>query len=152
MIKSSFLIIALCSIIFVSCNSNTKKAELKDSVETFSMENASCYKAVSNADTATLKFDQKGKKVVGVLAFNFKAKENTNGTIIGEFKGDTLFVDYTFKLKGKGYKNPQVFLKQGDNLMQGSGELEVYVGRTYFKKSVPFIFKNGFVFEPLDCK
>jgi hypothetical protein len=151
--KNPFLLFGVASLItLASCNSNTKKAESKDSVEIFSMENASCYKAVSNADTATLKFDQKGKKVVGVLAFNFKDKESTNGTIVGEFKGDTLFVDYTFKLKGKEYKNPQIFLKQENNLLQGAGELEVYVGRTYFKKSVPINYKNGFVFEPTDCK
>jgi hypothetical protein len=151
--KNSFLLIGAVSLIgLASCNTNTKKAELKDSVEKFTLENASCYKAISNTDTATLNYDQKGKKVVGELAFNFKGKENTKGTIVGEFKGDTLFVDYTFKLKGTEYKNPQVFLLQGYNLLQGAGELEVYVGRTYFKKSVPINFKNGFVFEPIECK
>jgi hypothetical protein len=151
--KNLFLLFGVASLItLASCTSNTKKAESKDSVEIFTLKNANCFKAVSNADTATLKFDQKGKKVIGELAFKIKDKENTNGTIIGAFKGDTLFVDYTFKLKGKEYKNPQVFLKQENNLLQGAGELEVYVGRTYFKKTVPINFKNGFVFEPTDCK
>ncbi|OAQ40536.1 hypothetical protein A5893_06195 [Pedobacter psychrophilus] len=151
--KNPFLTVGVVSLIILSsCNSNSKKAESKDSVETFTMKNASCFRAISNTDTATLNYDQNGKKVVGELTFKFKDKENTSGTVIGEFKGDTLFVDYTFKLKGTEYKNPQVFLMQGNNLLQGAGELEVYVGRTYFKKSVPIIFKNGFVFEPADCK
>ncbi len=151
--KNQFLSLsAICLIVLASCNSNTKTSESKDSVEKFTMENASCFKAISNTDSATLNYDQNGKKVVGELAFNFKNKENTKGTIIGEFKGDTLFVDYTFKVNGKEYKNPQVFLMQGNNLLQGAGELEVYVGRTYFKKSVPINFKNGFVFEPTNCK
>jgi len=143
---------AACLAILASCNSNTKNAEMKDSVEKFSMENANCYKAISNTDTAILNFNQDGKHAFGEMAFKFKDKENTNGTIKGEFNGDTLFVDYTFKLNGKEFKNPQVFLKQGNNYIQGAGELEVYVGRTYFKKSVPINYKNGFVFEPTNCK
>jgi len=151
--KKPFLLFSsACLIVLAGCNSNTKNAEIKDSVEKFTMENANCYKAISNTDTATLNFDQDGKHVSGELAFNFKDKENTNGTIKGEFSGDTLFVGYTFMLKGKEFKNPQVFLKEGNNYIQGSGELEVYVGRTYFKKSVPINYKNGFVFEPTDCK
>ncbi|MBK0382804.1 hypothetical protein I5M32_07510 [Pedobacter sp. SD-b] len=150
--KTPILAIPLSLLILASCNSNNKRSGAKDSLATFNKQTASCYRAISNTDTATLSFDQKDAKVVGELAFNFKDKDDSKGTISGEFKGDTLFVDYTFKLKGADYKNPQVFLKRGDELVQGSGELEMYLGRTYFKKGAPINFENGFVFEPINCK
>jgi hypothetical protein len=94
----------------------------------------------------------KGKNVTGDLSFNFEKKQKTQGQISGEFIGDTLFVDYNFKIDGNAYKNPQVFLKKDKKLLQGSGELEVYLGRTYFKKGIPINFDKGFVFQLSDCK
>jgi hypothetical protein len=108
--------------------------------------------AVNEADTAYLKINQKGKNVTGELNFDFDKKQSSSGQISGEFIGDTLYVDYSYLLNGKEYKNPQVFLRKDNQFLQGSGELEVYVGRTYFKKSVPLNFDRGFTFELSSCK
>lgn len=151
--KLIYSISTLATLTFFACGNQTKTVNNQDSLSLDSnSDNATCYMAVNNTDTAYLKINQKGKNVTGDLSFNFEKKQKTKGQISGEFIGDTLFVDYNFKIDGNAYKNPQVFLKKDKKLLQGSGELEVYLGRTYFKKGIPINFDKGFVFELSDCK
>jgi hypothetical protein len=152
--KNLFLSLsALATFTFYSCGNQNKTTNNQDSTTTeVNTNNLNCYMAVNEADTAYLKINQKGKNVTGELNFDFDKKQSSSGQISGEFIGDTLYVDYSYMLNGVAYKNPQVFLRKDNQFLQGSGELEVYVGRTYFKKSVPINFNNGFVFELGTCK
>jgi hypothetical protein len=154
--KNLFLSLStLATLTFFACGNQNKSANNQEdstATETMNTENLNCYIAVNEADTAYLNMNQKGKKVTGELKFDFATKQKTDGQISGEFIGDTLFVDYNYKIDGVAYKNPQVFLKKDDQLLQGAGELEVYVGRTYFKKSVPINFDRGFIFKLSSCK
>lgn len=149
--KKPFIFILPIAFALFSCNENSKTADQSNTAETSSAE-VQCYTAVNSADSATLKTSQKNGRIVGELAFNFSKKDDTQGSISGEFKGDTLFVEYHFTYKGTKYNNPQVFLKKGDTLLQGAGTLETMMGRTYFKKEIPIKFDEGFVFETTDCK
>ena len=140
-----------------SCGNNHKTSDQNnqsDSVagDSLGTEYSKCYQAVSGADSASLKMTESNGKVTGELNFNFSAKEDTHGTIKGLFKGDTLFVDYDFKQNEVAYKNPQVFLRKGDQLVQGYGELFTYLGTTTFKKNAKIDFEKGFVFKPSKCK
>lgn len=78
------------------------------------------------------------------------------GTVEGKFSGDTLFVDYTHtsgSINKKGYINPLAFLKVGENLVLGVGEIENHTGRSYFVKDKPIDFEIArFIFEPVDCE
>ena len=151
--KIFYLLSALATLTFFACGNQNKNASNTDSLAVEnSTANLTCYMAVNEADTAYLKINQKGKNVTGELNFDFDKKQKSDGQISGEFIGDTLYVDYSYKLNGVAYKNPQVFLKKDNKLLQGSGELEVYVGRTYFKKGVPLNFDRGFTFELSSCK
>ncbi|MEO5911980.1 MAG: hypothetical protein ABIP95_13900 [Pelobium sp.] len=149
--KKSILFILPIAFALFSCNQNSKTATESNTNDSLGGE-VQCYSAVNGADSATLKTSKKNGRIVGELAFNFSKKDDTQGTISGEFKGDTLFLEYSFIYKGTEYNNPQVFLKKGAKLLQGSGELETMLGRTYFKKDVPINFEEGFAFEPSNCK
>jgi len=114
-----------------------------------------CYIAIDGKDTATLTVKEYAKKTGGTLVLNLDKKDNNNGQIEGNFKGDTLFVDYVFQIgnKGRWYRNPLAFLKKDGNLIMGVGEMETTWGKTYFRKDVPIDFTKGrFSFEPVDCK
>lgn len=151
--KIFYSLSALATLTFFACGNQNKNANSQDSISTEnSAANLNCYIAVNEADTAYLKINQKGKNVTGELNFDFDKKQSSSGQISGEFIGDTLYVDYSYMLNGVAYKNPQVFLRKDNQFLQGSGELEVYVGRTYFKKSVPLNFDRGFTFELSSCK
>ena len=143
--------------IIAGCNRNQKLADQnnQDSIaiaDSAQSEPPKCYQAVNNADSAFLKIGEVNGEIKGELSFNFAQKEDTNGTVVGAFKGDTLFVDYNYTLKGVTYKNPQAFLLKGDQLMQGKGELSIYLGRTTFNKDTPIDFTEGFVFNLAECK
>ncbi|WP_240432143.1 hypothetical protein [Pedobacter chitinilyticus] len=115
-----------------------------------------CYTSVFEGDSATMNVNIiDSTKVEGKLMIHYKEKPHNDGLVRGEFKGDTLFVDYTFKTgeNPTEFSNPLVFLKQGGNLKMGVGVIETTMGRSYFAKDKPINFERGkFEFVPAECK
>lgn len=145
----------LTAILISGCNQNQQKANNADSSIIAESEDAlvmECFEATVGKDSASLKINNLNGKISGLLDFNFSEKDDSNGDIKGEFKGDTLFVDYTFKSEGRISKNPLVFLNKDGKLIQGYGEIETYLGKTYFKDHSAIKFQDGFTFEPVECK
>lgn len=153
--KTFGITLLLSSMLFIGCNQNQSKSQEADSSIVAESKDAlamECFEATVGKDSASLKINNLNGKITGLLAFNFFEKDDSNGEIKGEFKGDTLFVDYTFKSEGNISRNPLVFLKKDDKLIQGYGEIETYLGKTYFKDHSLIQFKDGFTFEPVECK
>ncbi len=152
--KKSIILSLFAALLIIAACSNNKQSET-DTSDSTKLENRQCYLAVSKtdsaADSATLSIGKKDSKTVGKLAFNFSKKDDTNGSVSGEFSGDTLFVEYAFEYKGTKYSNPQVFLMKGDSLIQGHGDMRTMLGRTYFEDHSKIAF-DGFVFKPIPCK
>ncbi len=145
------------SAFLLSCNQSTEKnkqaGEIKMTLDSSTME---CYQAIDGVDTGSLKLstDAKGK-VTGPLIINYLDKGDSNGQINGNFRGDTLFVHYTFKIGSNKttYKNPLAFLKKDGKLILGVGQIETFLGVSRFVKGKPINFERGrFSFVPLDCK
>lgn len=158
--KSTPLYLAIMAIpLLFSCNqSGNKGSELKDSLAMAdTMTNKQCYSAVDGKDTANLviKTTNSGK-VTGKLLINYAEKGKNDGEIAGAFRGDTLFVDYTFKIGTENktvYKNPLAFLSKDGQLFLGVGQIETTMGRSYFVKGKPISFDKGrFTFAAADCK
>lgn len=137
-----------------SCNqAEQKSAELKDSLTT----QKECFLAIDAKDSANLVVNTHEEgKITGHLVINYVDKGKNDGEISGEYKGDTLFVDYTFKIGTTNetvYKNPLAFLKKDGKLILGVGQIETSLGRSYFVKGKPISFDKGrFTFEPTECK
>jgi hypothetical protein len=73
------------------------------------------------------------------------------GEISGEF-GDTLFASYTlFKVAiKKTYKNPMAFLKRGDDLILGNGEITL--GASHFVNDAAIDFDRvKYKFTAVEC-
>lgn len=140
----------LASTVLYSCSQNdsSKKTLEKPDLTT-------CYMAVDGKDTARMDLSYYGKKIKGNLVVNYYKKDNNHGEFEGEYKGDTLFVIYSFKI-GKnpaGYKNPLAFLKKDGKLVMGIGKMEGVLGRIYFRKDIPIDFTQGrFTYVPSACK
>jgi len=156
--KNSFTYFAVFVSAFVlSCNQSTEKykqaEEIKTVVDSSAME---CYQAIDGVDTGSLKLltDAKGK-VTGPLIINYLDKGDSNGQIAGNFRGDTLFAHYTFKIGSNKttYKNPLAFLKKDGKLILGVGQIETFLGVSRFVKGKPISFERGrFTFVLVDCK
>ncbi len=144
--------------LLVSCSQNTDTADAKAAAEA-KMDSAAtktCFVAKDEGDQADLQLRLLSDgKVKGSLVINYAEKGNNNGEIEGEFKGDTLFVDYTFKVGTENptvYKNPLAFLKQGEQMILGVGQIETSMGKSYFVKGKPIRFdKSKFKFTSVPC-
>jgi hypothetical protein len=138
-----------------SCNKNKKEdnapvlAEKPISVQ--------CYKALYEKDTIYLKINNlKSGKISGEMEMKFLDMPIKMGTIAGELRGDTLFADYSF-IQGTydkvTFKNPIAILKRGEELILGNGQIETYMGSSYFAKGKSIDFDNvKFKFTAVDCK
>ena len=136
-----------------SCNKKPNDVEVKAVDET--PTSVQCYKALYEKDTLDLKVNTlKSGKVTGELVMKVLDKAEKVGKIAGEFRGDTLFVDYSF-ISGTDkatYKNPMALLKRGDELILGNGKIETYLGASYFAKGQPIDFDNvKYKFTAVDC-
>ena len=139
-----------------SCTQNGNKQTDNQTSKTVADTVKQCYISTFEGDSATMSINIiDSTKVEGKLKINYKEKPHNDGIVRGAFKGDTLFVDYTFKTgqNPTEFSNPLAFIKQGGNLKMGVGVIETTMGRSYFAKDKPINFERGkFDFSPTDCK
>lgn len=159
--KNSGLYLSLLALpLMFSCTqSENKDSASKDSLTAVAdtLVKKECFVAVDAKDTANLVVSESGNgKVAGHLVINYVDKGKNDGEVSGAYRGDTLFVDYTFKIGTTNktqYKNPLAFLKKDGKLILGVGQIETNLGRSYFVPGKPISFEKGrFTFVPADCK
>lgn len=136
-------------------NESPKDAET-DKVQAEMPTSVACYMALYEKDTVDLKINTlKNGKIAGEMVMKILDMPKKVGKINGEFRGDTLFVDYTFfqgANEKKIFKNPMAMLKKGNELILGSGKIETYLGKSYFAKDTPIDFeKVKYKFTSVDC-
>jgi hypothetical protein len=138
----------------MSCGSSDNKAVREVSVPKDTVKQ--CYVANFEGDTAILALKiTDTTKVEGTLFIKYESTPQNDGIVRGEFKGDTLYVDYSFKIgEGKGqFSNPLAFLKKDSALVMGVGQIETAYGRSYFVKDKPINYERGkFTFVPKTCE
>lgn len=137
-----------------SCNKKPKDIDVKALAE--KPVSVQCYKALYEKDTLDLKINSLTTgKITGEMVMKVFNKAEKVGKIAGEFRGDTLFVDYSFTLVENDavmYKNPMALLKRGNELILGNGKIETYMGASYFVKGQPIDFDNvKYKFNTVDC-
>ncbi|MFV8375151.1 hypothetical protein [Flavobacterium sp. LB1P62] len=142
---------------FQSCKKNqNENIEKSTQVQTEKPLSVQCYKALYEQDTLELKMNTlKNGKITGDMEMKFFNMPKKIGKIAGEFRGDTLFISYTF-IQGANkeitYKNPMAFLKRGNTLILGNGEIQTTMGSSYFVKGKPIDFERvKFKFTTVDC-
>ncbi|NRF41805.1 hypothetical protein [Pedobacter foliorum] len=159
--RKSALYLALIALpLAFSCTQGgNKTSELKDSTKMDTADaqvSKECFIAIDGVDTAHLNVVTSAQgKVTGGLVIKYLEKGTNDGLIAGKFSGDTLFVDYTFKIGTNKtiYKNPLALLKKDGKLVLGVGQIETSLGKSYFVKGKPINFERGrFTFAPTECK
>lgn len=159
-----YLLACIVSFFILGCNQGTNKSEVTNATDAKAEANNQCFLAVHEKDTASLNITTaangqvKGDLVIATGELNPGSIEKVlnNGQIEGRFRGDTLFVDYTYTtgtVNKTVYKNPLAFLRNREQLILGVGEIETYLGKTYFVKGKPINFEIGkYRFDSVDCK
>ena len=151
-----FCLLLACSGLQSCKNNQSEKAVDAAQVEAEKPISVACYKALYQEDTIDLKINTlKDGKITGDMEMKIMDMPKKVGKILGEFHGDTLFASYTFISSGyekKTYKNPMAFLKKGDELILGNGQIETSMGASYFVKGVPIDFESvKYRFTAVDC-
>lgn len=147
----------LACIGFQSCKKNQSEKVVKATqVQAEKPISIACYKALYQQDTLDLKINTlKNGQITGDMVMTIFNMPKKVGKIAGEFHGDTLFASYTFIQGGyekKTYKNPMAFLKKGNELILGKGQIETSLGASYFVKGVPIDFDRvKYRFAKVDC-
>jgi hypothetical protein len=90
--------------------------------------------------------------VSGDLLYHYFEKDRNSGTINGEVKGDTIFVTYTFISEGIESKREVVFLKKGDELIEGYAAINPATGEPDLSDHSAIKFDEKFVLKKSDCK
>lgn len=143
---------------FQSCKNNESSngAEAaKTEVEKY--VKVECYKTIYESDTIDLRLNTLNDgKIIGNMVMKIEFAPEKVGEIKGEFKGDTLFANYTFRQgtnKDRIFKNPMAFLRRGNELILGNGSIVTSLGVSYFEKGKPIDFdKVKYKFKTIDCK
>lgn len=146
-----FCLLLVC-IGFQSCkkNPNPKVVAVEKPIK------VQCYRALYEQDTIDLKMNTlKDGAITGDMVMKIFNMPKKLGEIAGEFRGDTLFVSYTF-IEGTNkkvtFKNPMAFLKRGSELILGNGKIETSMGASYFVKGEPIDFERvKYKFAATDC-
>lgn len=142
---------------FQSCKNEEKQKQAEAAkADAETVIKTECYQAVYEKDTIQLKLNTlKNGKLSGNMIMKVAPSTVRTGEIAGEFHGDTLFADYTFKdlaSKDKTFKNPMAFLKKDKQLILGNGTMQTTMGVTYLVKDKPIDFDRvKYKFESAEC-
>ncbi len=112
----------------------------------------SCFVYTSAKDTVNLHLQISGNIVTGDLAYNYFAKDKNTGTIQGLMKGDTLFAEYKFMSEGTESIREVVFLKKGNDFVEGYGDAEEKYGKMMFKNTSSLNFNNNLILKKVACE
>jgi len=150
-----FLLLTLVG--FQSCKKEEKQKETEAvKAEGEKIVSSECYKAIYEKDTIDLKLNTlKNGKLTGDMVMKVAPSTVRTGEVAGEFHGDTLFVDYTFKelaSKDRIFKNPMALLKRDKQLILGNGTMQTTMGVTYLVKDKPIDFERvKYKFTSVEC-
>ncbi|WP_147277165.1 hypothetical protein [Runella aurantiaca] len=112
---------------------------------------SNCYMYANKKDTIQMNLLCLGTKVSGDLTYKLYEKDLNQGTIEGEVRGDTLLVNYTFNSEGTSSIRQVVFLKQGDNWVEGYGDVEVTDEKVNFKNPKALNFNSTLILKKATC-
>ena len=157
--KTSYLLaIAISGSLFFACTNNSSpkvettviKEETKTPVTI--TEPATCYALDNGKDKVAMQIAIINNEVTGDLIYRYFGKDKNTGTIKGEMHGDTLLATYTFMSEGKESKRDVAFLKKGDEIVEGYGNVDPATGEPNLADRSAIKFDNTFILKKTDCK
>ena len=130
------LLFAFLLMSVIACQNNTPKNDnqvlIDSTISSAPLSSSYCYQKASNRDTVRLEYSLMGDSVNGFLSYNFYGKDKSKGTISGRMLGDTLLAMYTFFSEGVTSFREVIFLKKGNQMIEGYGEMKEREGKMYF--------------------
>lgn len=149
MSKIRGLIFALCFL--MACN-NLNQKDQSLSMQAHSITEAkSCYSFNNGKDSIRMSIEITNNEAKGDLHFNYYEKDSNKGTFSGNLIGDTLWANYSFDSEGIESEREIVFLRNGNEWIQGYGEIVEKNGVFVFVNHGDIRFDNSFTLEKVVC-
>jgi len=152
--KKKILILGIAFAAFASCKKEEKQVVTEKEMEQpeISVSSKDCYLYVKGKDTVRLTLvTANGDNVAGDLTYSFYEKDKNAGTVSGMFKGDTLYADYNFQSEGMASVRETAFIKKGNTLVEGFGEITEKDNKQVFKDRKSLKFDGRVVLNKVDC-
>ncbi|AFD05592.1 hypothetical protein [Solitalea canadensis] len=151
--KKRLFFLGASAFLLVSCNSKPAKTTSAEQPPVEKKSNEFCYSYTQNKDNVFLNFKMSDDSLIlGKLNYHFHEKDSNDGIVQGQMRGDTLFLDYIFTSEGVETVREVVFLKKGEDFVEGYGDAEEKNGRMVFKNTSKLDFNNSILLKHVDCK
>lgn len=111
-----------------------------------------CYKYDNGKDLIDANLLYDNGKVSGKINYNLFEKDKNSGNIVGTMNGDTIIANYIFMSEGVESFRQLAFLKKGDALIEGYGDIEEKDGRMVFKDIKKLNFPDKIQLKEVPCK
>lgn len=153
-------ILVLCYAFIVGCNNNTSTTPSTDSIVTVTpvtvqpdtaavIVTPSCYAHQTSNNIVLLELNSVNP-VSGKLTYDIMGQDKNEGAITGSMRGDTLYADFNFLLKGKQTVREVAFLRRGEVFVEGTGDTKPGPGKMVFSKPDSLNF-NGVTLKEVPC-
>ena len=147
--KQFSTLLLLIAVAAVSCTDNSSKQS--GEVISIAPEKIACYAGNSGKDTVTLSLATQDDRITGELYYKFYEKDQTRGTLSGQWRGDTLVADYIYTSEGMPSVRQVAFLQKGNTLIEGHGNMVEKNGKMVFADTASLIFADGFLLQKIKC-
>lgn len=151
--KYNYILLLSAAGFLAACNNQPTKTDQPTEISAAAPVNeTTCYAGNSGRDSIDMLVKTDGDKITGDLNYRFFEKDQNHGTINGMIKGDTLIADYMFQSEGQQSVRQVAFLKKGDDLVEGYGDMEERDGKMVFKNTGGLDFSNSISLKKTECK
>lgn len=111
-----------------------------------------CYQYNNGKDAIEANLLYDNGKVSGKVNYNLFEKDKNSGNIVGSMNGDTIVANYIFMSEGVASFRQLAFLKKGNVLIEGYGDVEEKDGRMVFKDIKKLNFPENIQLKEVPCK
>lgn len=135
-----------------ACNFSSNSHKNRSTSETQQVNQPkSCYAFNNGKDKVQLSIELNKNQAKGKLEYHYFEKDKNTGSFIGEMHADTLWADYTFISEGIESRREIAFLKRGETMVEGYGEVIEEGGRFVFRDRSSLSFDDSFILVETSC-
>jgi hypothetical protein len=147
--KNLLLPLAL-SISLIACNNESTEHTATEPTIAVQEINA-CYTSSNKKDSILLQLNILGTRVKGEMSYHIFEKDRNQGTLRGKMMGDTIIADYSFLSEGKQSIRQVAFLRKGNALSEGYGEMINNNNIMTFSNTAALDFSKGAQLQKTNC-
>ena len=137
----------LCSLLITACQPSSTSQETATAASSV----AGCYAFEQNNSRVVAHLEVVEDSVKGRLRYDFYEKDDNEGEFAGTMRGDTLLGIYTFYSEGQESQREVAFLRQGESLVEGYGNVQSKNGVPRFEAVDQLTFGQGVVLTKTEC-